>query len=415
MGLKLNSIAEVERARRRGFEALSKKPVYGPDLRVEELIEENLGVKPSGEAGSEAVETASRIGLDPQKALTRGYVQVDEAVLLSPVLKKLEETGVVVMPTGEALARKTEARRYYWRILDPGEDKFSGAIAYYWGGHGYFIYVPPGVRVEEPLYACLFIARQGYPQILHNIVVLGENSELHLITGCATARNVTRALHLSATEIYVGRGARLTYTMIHSWAPQVHVRPKTAIHLCEASSYTSYYVISSRIASIQMYPKAYVGSKASFTGVSIAVGRGSSYYDIGGSAEIDYGSSAEIISRMVAWDESVMISRARIHAKKPKSRGHIECTSLKLSPKSRVETIPELSSETEDSDLSHEAAIGMIAEEELEYLQSRGMSEDEALAMILKGFMSVENIELPVKIRRMIDATIKLLAEKGGL
>ncbi len=413
--MSIDDLPVVRRVREKGFKALDKKPKYGPDLDVEKMIERRKAREPPSAVKEVAGETASLVGLDPERALSQGYVQVNETILIGPVLKKLEKLGVIILPTGEALKRMDEARKRYWGLLDPEEDKFTGAIAAYWRGNGYFIYVPPGVKVKDPVYACLFIAEQGYPQILHNIVIVDDDAELHLITGCATAKNVTRALHLSATEMYVGKRAKLTFTMIHSWAPQVHVRPRTAVRVSDEGSYTNYYVVFSKLASIQQLPRVELGKGASYTGVSVAVGRGSSVYDLGSEAVLGREASAEIISRTVAWDEAKMISRAGIHAAAPQSRGHIECTSLKLSPNSTVKAVPELSSDAEDADLSHEAAIGRVAEEELEYLMTRGMSEDEALSMILKGFLSVETPQLPEKVRRMVEATIKLLAEKGGL
>ncbi len=408
----LDELSVVKRARELGRKAIAKKPPYGPDIDVEKLIEE----PPTGTSGVEEFEnTASSIGLDPAAALKRGYVQVDETIILEPALRMLESHGVRVMTTGEALKRFELARKLYWSLISPDEDKYTGVVAAYWRGHGYFIYVPDGVRLREPIYACLFIARQGYPQILHNIVYVGDNAEVHLITGCATARRVTRALHISVTEIYVGRGSKLTYSMIHSWAPQVHVRPRSSVLVGRASSYTSYYIVFSSVASIQQYPRVRLEENATASTITIVAGRGSSIYDLGTEASLaGYNSSAKIVSRLVAWDEAKLVSRARIKAL-ARGRGHIECSGLQLGERAVIETIPELYSEAPGADLTHEAAIGRIAEEELEYLMARGLSEDEALTMILHGFLAVEEPGLPLKVKKIIDATVRILAERRGM
>ncbi len=406
----LDEIPVVRWARERGRKALARPPRYGPDVDVSWVTGPGslrLGVE-EGRV-REAVDLLGFGGVEP------GFVQVDDSFMVGVVARILERYGATVMPTGEALLKLDLARELAWRLVDPGEDKFTGLVAAYWGGHGFFIYVPPGVRVREPVYACLFIARQGYPQLLHNIVYVGDGGELHLVTGCATAKTVTRALHVSVTEIYLGRGSKLTYTMIHSWGPQVHVRPRTGARLGEGASYTSYYLVFSTVASIQQYPTVHLARNAKYTSITVAVGRGGSIYDLGSRAILEgEDASAKMVSRLAAFDESQMISRARIEAH-ARGRGHIECSGLQLSPKASIETIPELYSAVEGAELSHEAAIGRVAEEELEYLMARGMSEEEAVTMVLQGFLAVEEPELPPKIRSMVEATTRLLAERRGL
>lgn len=401
--------------REKAIKALSKKAKYGPDISLEDYIIETH--KPSiseKEVFEEISEPASRLGMSNKELIQASYIQVNELVLHRAVVEGLRKQGVIVMSTGEALRKLPWAREYYWKNVDVSQDKYTAAVELYGKGQGYFIYVPPGVKVKYPIYTCLLITDNRQAQLVHNIVIVDEGAELNLVTGCATGHKVKTALHIGVSEFYVKKNAKLSFAMIHAWGSGIHVRPRTSVRVWEGGEYISYYLIYSDVASIQQYPSVRLGRKAKLHAASIVVGSSNSMYDIGSEAVLeDEEASAEIISRVVAKDEAWVAARARIIAYHGNTRGHIECLGLPLSSKATIKALPELETHVEGAELTHEAAIGKIAEEEIEYLMSRGFTEDEARALILRGFLKVDMPGLPLTIRKMIDHVTHMLAERA--
>ncbi|MEM2820853.1 MAG: SufD family Fe-S cluster assembly protein [Thermoproteota archaeon] len=289
-------------------------------------------------------------------------------------------------------------------------DKYTAA-AFLGEKEGYFINVDDGVNVDTPVQACLLLRTPGLIQAPHNIVVVGENSKVHVITGCAAMREET-GLHIGVSEFYVKKGGTLTFTMIHSWGKAIHVRPRTVARIEEDSVFISHYVNTSPVSSLQTYPVVHMegeGSRA-YTS-SIIIGKGSSNIDVGGALYLNApGCSGEVVSRIVARDNSVNVLRARIVGKAPGVKGHVECRGLLLSNGSKVETIPELEARAQDVQLTHEAAIGRIAEEELLYLVARGFTEEEAKSIIVRGFLSVELTGLPENLAKYLENILDSLA-----
>jgi len=277
---------------------------------------------------------------------------------------------------------------------------------------GYFIYVPPNTKVPIPVYTCLALISDRKIQFAHNIVYVDEGSELHLVTGCAVPHGVYEGLHIGVSEYYVARNAKLTFTMVHAWSRGVHVRPRTGVVVEEGGEYVDYYVIYSPVASLQTFPTVYLrrGSRAYLAGV--VAGSGSGVYDVGSRAILEESTaSAEIISRNVAYEESKIYARAEIEALEQDTRGHIECLGLILSDKAMISSIPVISSRKPGAILSHEAAIGIIAREELEYLMSKGFTESEAKSIIVRGFMNIDAPGIPKPVRREIDRILDLVAK----
>ncbi len=402
--------------RERALKALNKPSPYGPDIDLNEFDLEGLSSKglSSGDILKLAQEPASRLGLSTLSLSRASYVQVNESFIYRTMIGRLKDLGVIVMSTGEALKKLPWVRRYYWGLVNVDADKYTASVELYGGGRGYFIYVPPGVKITYPIYTCLLITYTGMAQLVHNIVIVDDGAELNLVTGCASAHRVGGALHVGVSEFYVGRNAKLTFAMIHAWGRGIHVRPRTVVRVKEGGTYVSYYVIYSDVKSIQQYPKVVLDRNSKYYTASIIVGVGNSIYDNGAEAVLEgEGSSAEIVSRAIANDNSVINARARIRGLAPNTKGHIECLGLLLSPKAKILAVPELESLNEESILTHEAAIGRIAEDEIEYLMSKGFSEEEAKSLILRGFMRVDIPGLPKATQVMIDNVIKTLSKKA--
>jgi Fe-S cluster assembly scaffold protein SufB len=350
-----------------------------------------------------------RVGIEAERV---SYLQVGETVFARAMARKLASLGVVVKPLRQALGEDSLARELSWKLVDPAADKYT-AHAYAYGGElGYYIYVPPGVRVPWPIYTCLSLFTGDEVQFAHNIVYVDEGAEAVVTTGCLVPHGVGGGVHIGISEFYVARGARLTFAMIHAWSEGVYVRPRTAVRVEEGGEYLSYYVVYSPVASIQTYPVVYLGRGAKAKMVSVIAGMGGGEYDIGGGAVIEgEGGSAELISRVLARDGARVYTRSSIEARARGAKGHIECMGVLLDARSRVEAIPTLTSTVEEVELTHEAAIGMIAGEKVEYLMSKGFTEEEARALLLRGFLSAEERALPEPLRpevsRIIDYIVR--------
>jgi len=396
----------LEKARRmlkpRAEKALAKTAQYGLDIDLSEFrIEAGLG---EGVEGSERV--LESVGIDPRERNRSGsYYQVDNRT----VYASARQRGLTVKPLSEAL-KDSENLNYYWRALPVDTDKYT-AIAFLGEREGYFIRVDDGVSVDTPVQACLLLRTPGLIQAPHNIVVVGENSTLHVITGCAAMREEA-GLHIGVSEFYVKKGGTLTFTMIHSWGKTVHVRPRTVAHVEENGVFISHYINTSPVSSLQTNPVVYLngeGSRAHLS--SIIIGKESSRIDAGGTLELVAPvCSGEIVSRTIGFDNSVNVARARVAGRAPGTKGHVECRGLLLSNGSRIDAIPELEASVQDVQLTHEAAIGRIAEEELLYLVARGFTEEEARSIIVRGFLSVELTGLPENLAKYLENILDSLS-----
>jgi len=200
--------------------------------------------------------------------------------------------------------------------------------------------------------------------------------------------------------------------MIHSWGKAVHVRPRTVAHVEENGVFISHYINTSPVSSLQTNPVVYLkgeGSRAYLS--SIIIGKGSSRIDAGGTLELAAPAcSGEIVSRTIGFDNSVNVVRARVTGKAPGTKGHVECRGLLLSNESRIDAIPELEANMQDVQLTHEAAIGRIAEEELLYLVARGFTEEEARSIIVRGFLSIELTGLPENLVKYLESILDRLS-----
>lgn len=174
------------------------------------------------------------------------------------------------------------------------------------------------------------MASKGVAQPVHNIVIVDKGAELNLITGCVTMSN--EGLHIGASEFYVKRGAKLTFTMIHGWAPRFEVRPRTSVIVEERGTYVSYYVNLYPVGHLDMYPTTYLNEYAKCYMTSILLGKKKSFMDVGNRIEfLGKGSKGEIVNRSIVRDQAKIIMRGHLIGRAEQTRGHLECCSLLLS------------------------------------------------------------------------------------
>ncbi len=335
------------------------------------------------------------------------FIQMDNA----PVHSSVRQEGVEVMAVSQALEKYDWLSDYWWQAVAVDTDKYTANIELN-QHNGYFIRALPGYKTIYPVQACLYLAKARLAQNVHNIIIAEENSELHIITGCTTASNEEAGLHLGVSEFYIKKGAKVTFTMIHSWNPEVAVRPRTGVMIEENGLFLSNYVLTKPVRSLQMYPTARcVGENAVVRFNSILVAAPGSSLDVGSRAILDAkGAKTEIISRAITTGGSI-VARGYIEGNAPDVKGHLECRGLILMGEGIIHAIPELKGTLAGIDLSHEAAVGKIAEEEVEYLMARGLTRSEATATIVRGFLKVDIEGLPpllsAELQRAIEASEK--------
>jgi Fe-S cluster assembly scaffold protein SufB len=332
------------------------------------------------------------IMLDDLSQRSGTFIQMDNA----PVHTSVTEPGIEVMATSQALEKYDWLKNYYWRAIPADSDRYTSHVDAH-KSDGYFIRALPGSKTTFPVQACLYLAKSRLVQDVHNIVIAEEGSELHIITGCTAAGGHETGIHLGVSEFYIKKGAKVTFSMIHSWMPETGVRPRTVTIVEEDGLFLSNYVIMKPVYSLQAYPAARcVGPRATVRFNSIIVAPVGSWMDLGSKAFLDAEESkAELVSRAITTGGDI-IARGYIEGNCPNSKGHLECRGLIMGNNGgTIQAIPELKGTLAGVDLSHEAAVGKIAEEEIEYLMARGLSRDEATATIVRGFLNVDIEGLP--------------------
>ena len=349
-------------------------------------------------------------GVDPsQKGRSGTYIQMDHSVVHSKSLY----SGLEVMSTTEALKKYEWLDNYFWRLVSVDADKFTKQ-AQIQPHHGYFLRALPGVKAVYPLQACLFINDNNIIQNVHNVIIAEEGSDLQVITGCATASDVKRGLHIGISEFYIKKGARLTFTMIHNWAEDVSVRPRTVALVEEGGTFLSNYICLKPVRDLQMYPKAeLVGRSALARYNSILFAHPGAHLDVGSGVILKAeGSRAEVITRAVSAGGDI-IARGHLKGAAIGIKAHLECLGLILSDEGLIHAIPELEGTVKGVDMSHEAAVGKIAKDEIEYLMAKGLSRGEAQAAIVRGFLDTSIMGLPSTLQKEIDSAISACEKKA--
>jgi Fe-S cluster assembly scaffold protein SufB len=345
------------------------------------------------------------VTLDDVRQRSGTFIQMDNTAVHS----SSRQEGVEVMPTSRALEKYDWLPDYWWQAVAVDSDKYTAHVELN-QSNGYFIRALPGNRTIYPVQACLYLAKSKLAQNVHNIIIAEEGSELHIITGCTTASEKDYGLHLGVSELYIKSGAKVTFTMIHNWAPEVAVRPRTGVIIEQDGLFLSNYVIMKPVRSLQTNPLAKcVGANATVRFNSVLVAAPHSSMDVGSRVFLDAeGARTEIVSRAITTGGSI-VARGYIEGNAPDVKGHLECRGLILEKEGLIHAVPELKGSLAGIDLSHEAAVGKIAEEEVEYLMSRGLTRPEATATIVRGFLRVEIEGLPptlnAELQRAIEAS----------
>ncbi len=341
-------------------------------------------------------------GVDVEERGRAGtYLQVDHGRVHCKSLQK----GVEILDIKDALAKYDGLPGYFWTQVDKDKDEFTRAAAENLHG-GYFVRTEKGAKISEPVQSCLFLKGDMIGQNVHNVVIVEDDSELHIITGCSVAHGSKGAAHLGISEFFVGKNAKLTFTMVHNWAESTVVRPRTGGVVAEGGVFINNYVLLKPVKDLQSYPAIRLngrGAVARFN--SVIVAPKGSYVDSGSRIELNAPDTrGEIISRTIA-SGGTIVARGFIGGNDVPAKGHLECKGLILGG-GVIHAVPELCGTVDGVELSHEAAVGKIAQEEIEYLMARGLDEEEATSTIVRGFLNVDIMGLPKELHDVIEKTI---------
>jgi len=375
------------------FTAAPVKHDYVSDLKTLPMIDQERFIQ----AGVDAEE----------KGRAGTYIQMDTAVVHSHA----SQEGLQVIPIKEALKKYDWAREYYWKLVSVDADKYTAAAELQLHD-GYVIRALPGAKAIWPVQACLYLEKENISQYVHNLIIAEEGSELHVITGCATSPQLKRGLHVGISEFFVKKDAKLSFTMIHHWAEEVMVRPRSVGIVEEGGLFLNNYICMKPVKSLQMYPTTHLvgkGAVARFS--SLLVGSPGSEIDVGGRIFLKAENTrAEIIARAIT-NGGTIINRGDLVGEVPGIKAHLECKGLLLKG-GIMHAIPELRGTVDGVEMSHEAAVGKIAQEEIYYLMSRGLSEEEATATIVRGFLNVDIPGLPPQLKAEIDRAVDMTSRE---
>lgn len=310
-----------------------------------------------------------------------------------PVCLENDTDNFEMLPIAIALERYDWLReKYYFNAVPSDYDEVVKECASHKNPVGYFIRVKKGAKVDMPCQAAMYIASEDITQTVHNIVLLEEDSELSLITGCLTHNSVSKGLHHAVEEIYIGKNAKLTSTMVHSWGSEVSVYPRTATIVEENGVFESNYVSLRPAKHIQSNPKTYLNGKGATTrNLSIILAAKGSVIDTAGVVYLNAeDTSAEHVQRGVCTGGKMI--QGGLLVGKERCRAHVDCAGMLLdeSGEGYIESIPGIKTYNSDARMSHEASIGKVAPEQVEYLMARGLEEAEAVALLIRGFLGAD-------------------------
>lgn len=403
MTLQLN-----DQLRERALRAVDKEALYGEDIDLATFNHQgnqHQQLVSLADLDPGALDILTQVGLEVGENDRSGtFLQMDTDVVCNTV----NIPGVEVMDIDEALAKYDGLKDYYWTAVPVDTDKYTADV-FLNQTKGYFIRVLPGAKVRYPIQSCLYIDTEKFKQSVHNIIIVEEGGELELINGCAVSHQLKEGLHIGVTEFFVKKDAKLTFNMIHDWSKDVVVRARTVGYVDEGGSYTSNYVALHPVKSIQMFPTTYLrGEGATARYNSILWAHEGSVLDVGGRVVLQAkDTNAEVLSRAVTTGGSV-IARGDLIGEVADIKAHLSCDGLVLEKGGIIHAIPELQALDPEVTMSHEAAVGKVAQEEVEYLMSRGLSEEEATSLIIRGFLNVDIPNIGDELVKAIEEVMKL-------
>lgn len=353
-----------------------------------------------------------------RKSLAGVGAQYDSELVYHNVREEVAAQGVVYTDMESALTGEYAelVKKHFMKLVPPRDHKFAALHGAVWSG-GSFVYVPAGVKVEIPLQSYFRLNAPGAGQFEHTLIIVEEGAYLHFIEGCSAPKYNVANLHAGCVELYVGKNAKLRYSTIENWSKNMY-NLNTKRAKVEAGGTIEWVSGSFGSHVSYLYPTSLLageGARSEFTGTTFA-GEGQNL-DTG--AKVIHSApntSSYMNTRSISKGGGVSTFRSSVVVTKQAkhSKSSVSCESLMLDDISRSDTIPAMDIRTKDADIGHEAQIGKISDEAVFYLMSRGMSEDDARAMIVSGFADNVSKELPLEYAVEMNNLIRL-EMKGGI
>jgi Fe-S cluster assembly protein SufB len=361
--------------------------------------------------------TYDRLGIpeaEKQRLVSGVAAQYESEVVYHQIREDLEQQGVLFLDTDTALREQPELfREYFGTVIPVGDNKFASLNTAVWSG-GSFIYVPKGVHVDIPLQAYFRINTENMGQFERTLIIVDEGAYVHYVEGCTAPIYSSDSLHSAVVEIIVKKNARCRYTTIQNWSNNVYnlVTKRAIAH----EGATMEWVDGNIGSKVTMkYPAVWmVGEHAKGEVLSIAFSGEGQHQDAGAKmVHAAPNTSSTIVSKSVArgggrtsYRGLVQIQEGATH-----SKSTVKCDALLVDQISRSDTYPYVDVREDDAEMGHEATVSKVSESQLFYLMSRGLNEDEAMAMIVRGFVEPIARELPMEYALELNRLIELQME----
>lgn len=396
-------------------------PDWGPDitdLNMDEIVtyvRANTDMKGKWEEVPEDIkDTFEKLGIPQAEKTSLAGVgaQYDSEVVYHSLQEEVAAMGVVYTDMETALTGPYAdmVKEYFMKLVPPTDHKFAALHGAVWSG-GSFVYVPKGVKVEVPLQSYFRLNAAGAGQFEHTLIIVDEGADLHFIEGCSAPKYNVANLHAGCVELYVRKGARLRYSTIENWSKNMYNLNTKRARVEEGAKME--WVSGSFGSHVSyLYPMTILNGERSsmeFTGVTFA-GKGQNL-DTGAKVVHNAPKTSSFINtRSISKGGGISTFRSSVVVAKDasESKAAVSCQSLMVDNISRSDTIPAMDIRNANSDIGHEAKIGKISDDSVFYLMSRGMSEEEARAMIVSGFADNVSKELPLEYAVEMNNLIRL-------
>ncbi|MEU7915313.1 Fe-S cluster assembly protein SufB [Microbispora bryophytorum] len=412
--------------RLKGLRLFGKKPLptWGSDLTGIDFDNIKYFVRSTekqaaswDELPADIKNTYDKLGIpeaEKQRLIAGVAAQYESEVVYHKIREDLEEKGVIFVDTDTGLREHEELfKEYFGTVIPVGDNKFAALNTAVWSG-GSFIYVPPNVNVEIPLQAYFRINTENMGQFERTLIVVDENSYVHYVEGCTAPIYSSDSLHSAVVEIIVKKGARCRYTTIQNWSNNVYnLVTKRAVAYEGATMEWIDGNIGSKVT--MKYPAVYLmGEHAKGETLSVAFAGEGQHQDAGAKmVHLAPKTSSTIISKSVARGGGRTSYRGLVQIEEGAagSASTVKCDALLVDQISRSDTYPYVDVREDDVSMGHEATVSKVSEDQLFYLMSRGLGEDEAMAMIVRGFVEPIARELPMEYALELNRLIELQME----
>lgn len=360
--------------------------------------------------------TFDRLGIPEaeRKFLAGVGAQYESEVVYHKVRADLEKLGVLFLDMDTGLREHPEiVKQYFGTIIPPDDNKYAALNSAVWSG-GSFVYIPAGVKVEAPLQAYFRINAKNMGQFERTLIIAEEGSSVHYIEGCTAPVYSSQSLHSAVVEIIVKKGAHVRYTTIQNWAKNIYnLVTKRSVAYEDAFMEWVDCNLGSRLT--MKYPSVYMlGKGARGDILSVAFANNDQHQDAGGKVvHVAPYTSSTVVSKSISKGTGRASYRGllKVHKGAVGVKSNVRCDALLLDDQARSDTYPTIEIEEDNVTVGHEATVGKVGEDQIFYLMSRGLSEAEALQMIIMGFIEPFTKELPMEYALELNRLIELEME----